>query len=890
MEGEAEQPRRDLEMKTLPTGTVTFVFTDIEGSTRLVQRLGAKHREVFETHTRLLRAAITEAGGIEVGERGDGFFFVFVSACDAASAAARIQRSLAEQSWPAEGTVRVRIGLHTGEGVLGGDNYMGLEVHRAARIGAAGHGGQIILSEASAAVLRDSLPQDLAITELGVHRLKDLPRPEKLFQLSVSGLPDGFPPPRTLGSRTVSLPHQLTSFVGRRRELEEVLKSLEVSRLLTLTGPGGTGKTRLALQAAAEAADDFPDGVFFVPLAPITDVELVAPTILASLNLPPAKGDPLSSLLEYLEGRRLLLVLDNFEQILSAGPQVAECLQAAPGLKVLATSRAPLHVYGEREYRVKPLQMPDPGRPAEPAELTGSEAVVLFMDRASASRPDFVLSEDNAPSIAEIVTRLDGLPLAIELAASRVKLMTPQAILERLSSRLKLLTGGARNLPARQQTLRGAIAWSYELLEEPFRRLFRRLSIFVGGACLPEVEAVCGGDPGSEAEVLDTLAVLVDHSLVKQGQIGAETHVSMLETIREFALERLAESGELDQIEQRHTAAFVSLVDSTEPHLVRKGRRRWLDRLEADIDNLRAVLSRLIVSGEAGPAQRMVGVLWRFWQMRGYIKEGRKRAAEALSLPGGEPAQRAAALAAAGGMAYWQRDMDAMKDAYDEALKLARTVDDPRTLALALYNDAFPTGFSGDFDKVEALLEESLALARRIGDPGLIGEVLWGFGTVLWFNGRKADAGPWYDRALEALKGSDAVFVSGWSHHMRATLRIEKGELNGARQDLEVSMGYWREDDDLSGMVLGLQRFADLSLAEGDVERSLRLAGAAAAAQELSETRMLEFVQNRIRGLPEASSRIGSERAEQLLSEGRAMPLKQAVAYALETNRLAAAS
>jgi tetratricopeptide (TPR) repeat protein len=377
--------------------------------------------------------------------------------------------------------------------------------------------------------------------------------------------------------------------------------------------------------------------------------------------------------------------------------------------------------------------------------------------------------------------------------------------------------------------------------------------------------------------------VLVDHSLVREAQLGTQTHVSMLETIREFARELLVGSGELERLEERHTAAFLALVETAEPKLTRRGRRGWLDRLEADIDNLRAVLSRLLAVGKVGPAQRMVGILWRFWQMRGYVKEGRERAAEVLARPGGTAADRVAALLAAGGMAYWQGDAEAMKRSYGQALELARAQGDPRWLALALYNQAFPVGMLGDVPAAERLLEESLELARGIGDPGLIGEVLWGFGTVHWFAGEKAAAVPWFDRALEALAGSDAVFVAGWAHHMRGTLRIESGDLPGARADLELSMQLWVEDDDLSGMVLGLQRFADLALAEGEVERALRLAGAAASAQELSETRMLELVQNKIPGLAEAGRELGSQRTEQLLAEGRAMKVGQAVAYALES-------
>ncbi len=369
---------------------------------------------------------------------------------------------------------------------------------------------------------------------------------------------------------------------------------------------------------------------------------------------------------------------------------------------------------------------------------------------------------------------------------------------------------------------------------------------------------------------------------MKQSLQGSEPRVSMLETIREFAHEQLVNSGELEQVEERHTNTYLALIDAAEPNLIRKGRGRWLDRLEEDIDNLRAVLSRLIKSGTIGSAQRMVGILWRFWQMRGYIREGRKRAAEVLGHPGGEPAHRVAALQAAGGMAYWQGDAETTQKMYTEALALARDLGNPRTVALALYNSAFPTAMQGSLEKGWEILEEALALAKELGDSSLTGEVLWGFGTILWFVGRHDEAEPWYDRSLETLEGSDAVFVVAWAHHMRGLLRTENKDFLGARADLQRSMRLFAEDDDLSGMVLSLNHFSALALGEDDVERALRLAGAAAKAQEISETGMLEMVQNRIPGMAEAGSRVGRERAEQLLAEGRAMPLKQAIAYALE--------
>lgn len=882
-------------MTDLPTGTVTFFLTDVEGSTRLIQRLGEGHREVLERHARLLRRAVADAGGIEVGERGDGFLFVFARAPDAVRAAAAAQRALAGAPWPPEGAVRVRMGLHTGEGVLGGDNYMGLDVNRAARIAAAGHGGQVLLSEATAALVRGSLPQELALRDLGRHRLKDLPQPEPLFQLVLPGLPADFPPPRSLGSAPVRLPQQLTSFVGRERELRQVLQELAAFRLLTLTGPGGTGKTRLSLQAAAEAAPAFPDGVFFVPLDTLTDPALLAPTVLSSLELPQVSGDPVAALLEHLRPRRMLLVLDNFEQILAAGPQVVDWLREAPGLKVLVSSRAPLRVSGEREYPVPPLEVPVLSPGADPRELARSEAVALFVARAAAARPDFGLTEGNARTVAQIAARLDGLPLAIELAAARVRLFPPEAILARLSSRLTFLTGGARDLPARQQTLRGAVTWSYDLLEEPARRLFRRLSVFVGGAALPQVEAVCGPAKELGMEPLDGLAALVEHSLVRQTHSAGEPRFSMLETIRDAACDLLAASGEQELLQERHLAAYLALAEAAEPHLTRQGRCGWLDRLEEEVGNLRTALGRALAAAQpaagAGPALRLVAALWRFWQMRGHIREGRERTAEALRLAGAaegplstaETHARIRALWAAGGMAYWQADIDATKAAYAEALELSRRLADPRILAVSLYNAAFPVAFTNGLEQAQRLLDESLAIARRLGDRDLVGELLWGMGTIHWAAGRQQEGEPWYDEALKVLAGSGAVFTVAWAHRMRGISRLSRGDLEGARADLAESLAMFAADGDVSGVVLHLADFAALALAAGEPERAMRLAGTATALQAASGVGVLEYAGNQVSGLTEAAQKMGRQRAEALLEEGRAMPMRQAVAYALET-------
>jgi predicted ATPase len=455
--------------------------------------------------------------------------------------------------------------------------------------------------------------------------------------------------------------------------------------LLTLTGPGGIGKTRLSLRVAAEAAPAFRDGVFFVPLAQIRDPELLAPTILSALGVQHSTGDPFTGLRNYLVSRELLLLLDNFEQLLEAGPEVAGCLQAAPGLKALVTSRAPLRVYGEREYLVPCLRLPAAGESAQGA--AGSEAVALFAERAAAARPDFALTEANAVVVAEIAVRLDGLPLALELAAARVKLMSPEAILPRLSSRLTLLTGGSRDQPDRLQTLRAAIAWSYDLLEPPIQRLFARLAVFHGGVCLAEAESVCRPAAELGVDTLDGLATLVDHSLLKQVQSGAEPRFYMLETIREFALNLLEQSGQRELLRQRHAESYHSLARAAQPHLTRSERRTWLGRLETDLDNLRAALLLLLETGQGGAAQHMVGALWRFWLMRAHLREGRERTAEALRLPGGQVSERIAALSAAGSMAYWQSDarvaVQSFAEAVEELLAEGRLMSTAQALAYA---------------------------------------------------------------------------------------------------------------------------------------------------------------------------------------------------------------
>ncbi|MDP8957741.1 MAG: tetratricopeptide repeat protein, partial [Actinomycetota bacterium] len=791
--------------RNLPTGTVTFLFTDIEGSTRLLQLLGDRYGGVLETHARLVRRAVEECEGVEVSTEGDAFFCVFPSALQAVKGAVGAQRALVGHDWLDGEAVRVRMGLHSGEGVLGGDNYFGLDVHRAARIASAGHGSQVLISQATRALVEQALPPDVRLRDLGEHRLKDLAQPEHLYQLVADGLPSEFPPIRSLQATPNNLPLQLTSFVGREREVSQASQLLSRTRLLTLTGPGGTGKSRLSLQVAAEVAERFPDGVFFVPLAPVTDPELVPSTIVDALGLPQGPRPPKERLAEHLRDKRLLLVLDNFEQVLAAASQVSQLLGMSPDLAVLVTSRGPLQVSGEQVYPVPPLGVPDLDGLQSPDQLAHYEAVDLFAERAATVKPDFQLAPGNVRTVAEIAARLDGLPLAIELAAARVRLLTPQAILSRLENRLGLLAGGSRDLPTRQQTLRDAIAWSYDLLNEGGRRLFERMAVFTGGAGLDQAEEVCGA--GLEADVLDGLALLVDQSLLRQQEAEGEPRFLMLETIREFALERLEQRGEAEEMRRRHAQAFLALAEEAEPRLTSLEQRPWLDRLAHDHDNLRAALS-WSMGHDAETAYRLAAALWRFWQMRGHLHEARQRLEDLLALEAPGPALRARGLEAAGGVAYWQGDTEASGNFYGQSLELYRELGDRAGVANALYNLSFAYMWALQPDQAKSLLEESLGISRDLGDRAGVAKVLWALTDLYLLEEDLGEALRLASESLAIWREVDDPFGLGWALFLLAVVEVDMEDLPAARSHLEESLRLFDRAGDLSAVALHLGIFA----------------------------------------------------------------------------------
>ena len=821
----------------LPSGTLTFLFTDIEGSTKLLNELGTdRYHDVLGTHTQTLRAAF--AAGTEVRIEGDALFVVFDSAAAAIRATAAAQHALATTRFPHDAVVRVRMGMHTGQGTPAsreaGADYVGIDVHRAARIANIAHGGQVLLSGATATLAGQDLDDGIALRDLGEHRLKDLAQAERVYQLVIAGLANDFPPVRSLDRTPNNFPTQVTTFIGRAPEIRDGLRLLDGTRLLTLTGPGGTGKTRLSLQIAAESAPRFPDGAFWIALAPISDPELVPSTIAHALGVHiGGKEDPLERVLEHVRGKRMLLVLDNFEQILPAASSVSALLASGPELKVIASSRAPLRISGEQEFPVPPLELPDPERLPSLEALAQSDAVKLFIERARAVKPDFMVTAENAHAVAEICYRLDGLPLAIELAAARVKLLSPQAMLPRLKKGLDLLATSSPDRTDRQRTLRGAIAWSYDLLDDGLQRLFARSGVFVAGAMLEQLETVCGPAGEIGGDVLERTSELLDNSLTRQLEAAGEPRFRMLVTIREYAIEKLAASGEEAAIRDRHLAAYLALAERAAPQLQGNEQRRWLDLVELEHDNVRAALELAISRGAVEAASRIVFAVWRFWQIRGYLREGLVWCERVLALTGADPASRLRALEAAGGIVYWLADMNATKRYYREAYDLAGKLGMQAERAKAAYNLSFAYMLTGGKEHEEALrlLEEALSIYKTLGDRASVGRAAWALGSVYGEgpNKTREDHQKSKQFAQEALAEHRALgnrFDVSWDLHGTGFAALKLGQLDDADKDWREALQMFVEAGDSSGIVLMLSNFAELAKARGDLERHATLVGA----------------------------------------------------------------
>jgi predicted ATPase/class 3 adenylate cyclase len=857
-------------MSELPTGTVTLFFSDIEGSTRLVQQLGERYADVLAECRHLLRQLFVQYHGSEVDTQGDAFFIAFARATDALAAAAAIQRMLAERPWPEGIAVRVRIGLHTGEPKLTAEGYIGMDVHHAARIMSAGHGGQILLSPTTRQLVEQHLPAGTSLQDLGEHRLKDLGRPSHLFQLSLQGLPSDFPPLKTLDTHPNNLPVQPTPFIGREKEVAaatQLLRRPDV-RLVTLSGPGGVGKTRLALQIAAELCDDFTDGVFVVALAPVNAPDQVVSAIAQTLGINESGDIPLFSLLEAaLKGKQLLLLLDNFEQVIGAAVMLAELLAACPRLKIAVTSRTGLHVRAEHEFIVPPLSVPILKHLPDLAALSHYEAVALFIERAQASRPDFLVTNTNARAVAAICAHLDGLPLAIELAAARVKHFSPQTLLARLEQGLSVLSGGARDLPARQQTLRGAIAWSYDLLSSEEQQLFRHLAVFVDGWDLEAAEALCMARGGLAADMLEGMASLVDKSLLRQEeQATGETRFWMLQTLREFGLEQLARCGELEATRQAQAEYYLQLAEEAQPSLMATEQGRWMARLEQEHENLRAALFWLLAQAREGGEQnkqqaeralRFCTALSWFWAIRGYLREGQHFLEQALALREKVSVpMRARVLYTAADLGWILDDLERTERWSRESLELFREVGDKVGIAdsllllgtsdwakgryiparsqleeaATLYQEmgkhwkrgrcltqlARISTLQGEYDEAWRLLEESLALYRTLGDKERIGWALYLQARLLFLSGHDpAAARSLTEQSLTLLQEINNPWERAYSLVLLGQLTLQQDEQGRARDLFEEGRSAFKEAGDQAGLAEALMGLANAAMMQG---------------------------------------------------------------------------
>ena len=878
-------------MRELPTGTVTLLFSDIEGSTALLGRLGERYGDALSAQRVLMRAAFSASGGQEVGTEGDSFFAVFSSAGDAVRCCVAAQRALAGHDWPGGAAVRVRMGLHSGEPARHEDGYIGMDVHRAARIAAAAHGGQVVLSEATRRLVGAPVAADVSLRDLGWHRLKDIKAPERIYQLVAAGLADRFPPLKSLGAPS-RLPVPLTALVGRDGDLGQVCAALTRPglRLVTLTGTGGVGKTRLALAAAAALDRAFPHGVFFVALAAVRDAGVMWKTIAESLDVTGDMPAP-DAVSGYLADRRALLVLDNLEQLDGAAGVVAGLLAAAPGLLVLATSRRPLHLQGEQELLVPPLQVPRDAASVEQVAACGAPR--LFAQQAAMVRPGFALTAGNAADITAICRRLDGLPLAVELAASRVKLLAPKALLARLGRSLDLAAADVGQ-PSRQQTLRNTIAWSYDLLTPDLAEAFRRAGVFAGGCDLDALAAIAasGPGPGAAADPVQLAAGLHDVSLitVTDGPDG-EPRVGMLETIQEYALERLEHAGDLDDARRRHAEYYAGVAERADGQLRRAGPEHLaaLDRLEAEHANLRAALAWSLENPAAGPVPgdgeraatglRLVQALARFWFRRGYATEGRhwlERAIEQSAEDGGAPLGQVALWL--GVLLQHQGELSAALPLFERSLAIWRDLGDRDREARALNSLASTHHYLGDLDTARSLLEASIAIARQAGGGFPLRAALTNLGQT------ETDAGN-FDRATQLLQEAlelDREEGDLWSiavaQQSLAAVSLCAGRAGEARDLLAAAFDYVVSSGNPEFLATTMELSADITAELGDGLRAARLAGAAETIRQkagtpipLPDAALLE------RFLAPVRATIAPQDWDAELAAGRALTQEQAV-------------
>ena len=873
---------------SLPTGTVTFLLTDVEGSTRL---WGAHPHAMFQAmarHHQLLHQIIENNEGLLPRDQGEGdsIFAAFARATDAVAAAVQLQLALKAEPWP-EGVIpRVRVALHTGEAEVRDGNYYGQSVSRCARLRSLAHGGQVLMSRTTYDLVRDVMPLDASAKDLGWHSLKDFENPENAWQLVHADLVAEFPPLVSVDDRADRLPAQLTSFVGRQEEIRRVKELLSSSRLVTLTGPGGCGKTRLAIEVGKQLIADFSDGVHLVALASLNDPTLVVPAIAKSIGLQEsATESPLEGVRNFLRNKQMLLILDNFERVVDAAGDVAELLSEAPGLEFLVTSRATLRLQSEQEFPVPPLGLPRMGEGQLIDSVKHFEAVQLFEERARAAKPDFTITPENAADVLDIVRRLDGLPLAIELAAVRVKLLPPAALLKRLSSRLGLLTGGPRDLPARQQTLRNAIDWDYELLAEEEQKLFRRLAAFAQGFDLESAYEVAqaAGDPGMD--VLDGVESMVGKSLLRQVHSPeGDPRFAMLQTIREYALEVLTESGEADVTRQRHAEVYLELAKRAVPELRGPEQIKWLERLELEHDNFRTALTWAGEQSDRELEMKLVAVLMYFWSIRGHLSEARKWAESALGRSvGARTYERSEILGGAALLARARTDYDAAVAFLSESLEIQRELGLKRGIAETIKALGNIEADQNRLDAAGEYYEESLALWRQLNDTLGMSQTLNNLGYLARTQGRAEAAIEMLDESLELFRQmEDKQGIARCLMNLAGATR-DLGRVKESGDLAKESLILWRQLGDTWDVADCLDELALVAVEIGELHRSARLFGASEALRKAIGARRPPAEQAFcMKGIEAARSQLGRNAFTDVWQEGIRMRMEEAIDHALE--------
>lgn len=858
------------------SGTLTFLFTDIEGSTQLWERYPDRMRQTLAQHDVLLRTSITGHRGRVFKTVGDAFCAAFDSASLALAAALEIQRGLIHKIWEEIGALRVRIAIHSGEAEERDGDYFGPALNRVARLLAVTRGGYTIFSSAAREEIGSNFPEESALEDLGLHALRDIPEPQRIFQLVHPDLPSDFPLTAAYSPIQNNLPVPVNRFIGRSRELREIKKFLSESRLVTVTGPGGSGKTRLCLQAARELIGIFPDGVWMVELASLSDPALVAQEVAGAMGVQEEPGSPIqTTLLRYLKSRNVLLALDNCEHLVEACASMVETvLRGSPKLKVLASSRQPLGLSGEGLFRLASLSTPGSDRGATPESLLAYDSVRLFVDRAASASRQFSLTRANAAPVAQICQDLEGIPLALELAATRVKMLSVEQIAARLKERFRLLTGGSRTALPRHQTLQAALDWSHDLLSPDEQALFRRLSVFSGRFSLEAAESAAGFGEILPEAVLDLLAELVDKSLVLSDEREEEAGFRMLETIRDYGLEKLRSSGEEKEARGRHAEFYLKLAEEAEPELTGRNVVSWIGRLEMDHDNLRSALLHYRSRNDVERELRLAGALWKFWY-NGHLAEGGRWLEDALSRADGASLEaRAKATLGAGTMAWRQNDFPRAVSHCRKSLEMARALGDGATTAYSLVILGSVPNFQGDYPQAKQLFEQGLSLFRESGDRFGTALALLSLSQVFHHQGDCARALELLEEALGLLKSLYHAWGIAFALDIKGQVLRSLGKAEEARALLRESLAIRQDLGDKPGIAEAQAHLGQVAVDLGAHEdAALALRESLAYFQEVGASWYVAAVKEALGRLALATGRI--EEAKALFRES--FTVRQAV-------------